>query len=77
MPTSCHRCARGVLAPLIVRAKPCPEPGVGGSLDTFAIVAGKRRYHAALALAADRGEAEPLPCAVMAAGADAAALERR
>ncbi|RZF64311.1 ParB/RepB/Spo0J family partition protein [Sphingomonas populi] len=59
--------ARGVLVPLIVRQN--------GSSDTYEIVAGKRRYHAALAVAQETGEAEPLPCAVMAAGDDAAALE--
>jgi ParB family chromosome partitioning protein len=58
--------ARGVLVPLIVRAN--------GSPDTYEIVAGKRRYHAALAVAEDGG-IEELPCAVMAAGDDAAALE--
>ena len=59
--------ARGVLVPLIVR----PTEGE----DRFEIVAGKRRYHAALAVAAESGEDEPLPCAIMAAGDDAAALE--
>ena len=59
--------ARGVLVPLIVRA--------GVSSDSYEIVAGKRRYHAALAVAQETGEAEPLPCAIMAAGDDAAALE--
>src|SRR5688500_8437241 len=59
--------ARGVLVPLIVRQN--------GSADTYEIVAGKRRYHAALAVAEEAGEADPLPCAVMAAGDDAAALE--
>ena len=59
--------ARGVLVPLIVR--------VNGSPDTYEIVAGKRRYHAALAVASEGGEIEPLPCAVIAAGDDAAALE--
>ncbi|UUL83786.1 ParB/RepB/Spo0J family partition protein [Sphingomonas qomolangmaensis] len=59
--------ARGVLVPLIVRAN--------GSPDTYEIVAGKRRYHAALAVAQDGGGIEELPCAVMAAGDDAAALE--
>ncbi|MQH38960.1 chromosome partitioning protein ParB, partial [Escherichia coli] len=67
--------ARGVLVPLIVRVKPSAEPVDGGSPDTYEIVAGKRRYHAALAVAQESGEAEPLPCAVMAAGDDAAALE--
>ncbi|WP_423605687.1 ParB/RepB/Spo0J family partition protein [Sphingomonas sp. MS122] len=59
--------ARGVLVPLIVR--PTEDE------DRFEIVAGKRRYHAALTVAAESGEDEPLPCAVMAAGDDAAALE--
>lgn len=59
--------ARGVLVPLIVRAN--------GTPDSYEIVAGKRRFHAALAVAQETGEPEPLPCAVMAAGDDAAALE--
>ncbi|MEP9358093.1 ParB N-terminal domain-containing protein [Sphingomonas sp. KR3-1] len=59
--------ARGVLVPLIVRPSE--------SADQFEIVAGKRRFHAALTVAAESGEAEPLPCAIMAPGDDAAALE--
>lgn len=59
--------ARGVLVPLIVR----PSEGE----DRFEIVAGKRRYHAALTVAEESGGEESLPCAVMAAGDDAAALE--
>lgn len=59
--------ARGVLVPLIVRPAQNPE--------RFEIVAGKRRYHAALAIAQESGEDEALPCAIMAAGDDAAALE--
>lgn len=59
--------ARGIIVPLIVRQN--------GSPDTYEIVAGKRRYHAALAVAQETGEAEPLPCAVMAGGDNAAALE--
>ena len=59
--------ARGVLVPLIVRASDVP--------DIYEIVAGKRRYHAALSVAAETGESDPLPCAIMAAGDDAAALE--
>jgi len=59
--------ARGVIVPLIVR--PAQDE------DRFEIVAGKRRYYAALDVAAESGEAEPLPCAIMAAGDDAAALE--
>jgi ParB family chromosome partitioning protein len=59
--------ARGILVPLIVRES--------GSPDSYEIVAGKRRYHAALAVAEESGIIEPLPCAVMEAGDDAAALE--
>jgi len=59
--------ARGVLVPLIVRAN--------GSPDTYEIVAGRRRYEAARAVASEAGETEPLPCAVIEAGDDAAALE--
>lgn len=59
--------ARGVLVPLIVR------PAEDG--DRFEIVAGKQRYRAALVVAEECGEDEPLPCAIMAAGDDAAALE--
>ncbi|MBZ9649393.1 ParB/RepB/Spo0J family partition protein [Sphingobium sp. 3R8] len=67
--------ARGILVPLIVRAGACPEPVEGGSPTTYEIVAGKRRYHAALAVAQENGGIDPLPCAVMEAGDDAAALE--
>ena len=59
--------ARGILVPLIVR--PGTEDG------SYEIVAGKRRYHAALAVAAEGGGINELPCAVMEAGDDAAALE--
>jgi ParB family chromosome partitioning protein len=59
--------ARGVLVPLIVRPT--------GSPDSYEIVAGKRRYHAALTVAQECGEAEALPCAIIEAGDDAAALE--
>lgn len=59
--------ARGVLVPLIVRPN--------GSPDTYEIVAGKRRYHAALVVAEETGTSDPLPCAIIAAGDDAAALE--
>lgn len=67
--------ARGIIVPLIVRQKPRPEPVEGGTPDTYEIVAGKRRYHAALAIAEEAGGIDPLPCAVMEAGDDAAALE--
>lgn len=59
--------ARGILVPLIVR------PGTED--DNYEIVAGKRRYHAALAVAEEQDGIDPLPCAVMEAGDDAAALE--
>jgi ParB family chromosome partitioning protein len=60
--------ARGILVPLMVRPN--------GSPDTFEIVAGRRRYHAALKVAEDNGgECEPLPCAVLDDADDAAALE--
>jgi ParB family chromosome partitioning protein len=60
--------ARGILVPLMVRPN--------GSADTFEIVAGKRRYHAALAVAEENGgECDPLPCAVLEDADDATALE--
>jgi ParB family chromosome partitioning protein len=59
--------ARGVLVPLIVRPAEAE--------DRFEIVAGKRRYHAALVVAEEGGGEDSLPCAIMAAGDDAAALE--
>jgi len=50
--------ARGVLVPLIVRATETP--------DSYEILAGKRRYQAALAVAEESGEHDPLgrnkPC---------------
>jgi ParB family chromosome partitioning protein len=65
--------ARGVLVPLIVRPSRSEaettersEGNCDGSPETFEIVAGKRRYHAALAVAEENGgECEPLPCAVL------------
>jgi len=59
--------ARGVLVPLIVRE--AKEQGC------YEIVAGKRRYHAARLIAEEGESIEPLPCAVMSADDDAAALE--
>ncbi|PZV34863.1 ParB/RepB/Spo0J family partition protein [Mesorhizobium kowhaii] len=59
--------ARGVLVPLLVRPN--------GSPESFEIVAGRRRYFAARSLADERGEADPLPCAIMEDGDDANALE--
>lgn len=59
--------ARGLLVPLLVRPNGQPE--------TFEIVAGRRRYFAAKSLADERGEGDPLPCAIMEDGDDADALE--
>jgi ParB family transcriptional regulator, chromosome partitioning protein len=59
--------ARGILMPLLVRPN--------GSAETFEIVAGSRRFLAAQVVANENGIAEPLPCAIMEAGDDAAALE--
>jgi len=59
--------ARGVLVPLLVRPN--------GTPDSFEVVAGRRRYFAAKTIADEQGEITPLPCAVMAPGDDAAALE--
>ncbi|ROT95384.1 ParB/RepB/Spo0J family partition protein [Altererythrobacter sp. FM1] len=62
--------ARGVIVPLIVRAgEDEGRPGM------FAIIAGARRFHAATLAAKESGEADALPCAIMEAGDDAAALE--
>src|SRR5579863_218467 len=58
---------RGVLTPLLVRSTADP--------DHFEVVAGRRRYHAVLAIAGEGSEAPLLPCAIMAEGDDAAALE--
>ncbi|PHR19454.1 MAG: chromosome partitioning protein ParB [Sphingopyxis sp.] len=59
--------ARGVLVPLLVRPN--------GSADSFEIVAGRRRYHAAQTVVEEGGSKAPLPCAILEAGDDAAALE--
>ena len=59
--------ARGVLVPVLVRQN--------GSADTFEIIAGRRRFHAAKAVADEGGANAPLPCAIMEDGDDAAALE--
>ena len=59
--------ARGILVPLIVRPNGAP--------DAFEIVAGSRRFHAARLVASEAGHAEPLPCAILDSGDDAAAIE--
>ncbi|WAC49782.1 ParB/RepB/Spo0J family partition protein [Asticcacaulis sp. SL142] len=60
--------ARGILVPLLVRPKSA-EP------DRFEIVAGRRRWFRVKTLIEEGGVSEPLPCAIMEAGDDAAALE--
>jgi ParB family chromosome partitioning protein len=67
--------ARGVLVPLMVRPQPCSECAEGNAPGLFEIVAGSRRYHAARIIAEETGQAEPLPCAILDAGDDAAAIE--
>ena len=59
--------ARGVLVPLLVRPN--------GDGESFEVVAGRRRYFAAKRAEEDGGEIDPLPCAIMEPGDDAAALE--
>ncbi|MDG5488857.1 ParB/RepB/Spo0J family partition protein [Sphingomonas sp. BGYR3] len=67
--------ARGVLVPLMVRPQPCSECAGGNAPGLFEIVAGSRRYHAARIVADETGQPEPLPCAILDAGDDAAAIE--
>uniref|UniRef100_UPI000A8D3FD8 ParB/RepB/Spo0J family partition protein n=1 Tax=Novosphingobium naphthalenivorans TaxID=273168 RepID=UPI000A8D3FD8 len=80
--------ARGVIQPLIVRPlADGPLAGEAGHApDHFEIVAGSRRFHAARLVAGERCAAAPpdaepdpdadmLPCAVLDAGDDAAAIE--
>ncbi len=70
--------ARGVLVPLIVRelvAGGVQNAAQGEHAPAYEILAGKRRYHAALTVAEEGGGIEDLPCAVLEAGDDAAALE--
>lgn len=58
---------RGIIQTLLVRPN-CQE-------GHFEIVAGARRYHAALIVAQETGEVEPLPCCILAETDDAAAVE--
>jgi ParB family chromosome partitioning protein len=64
--------SRGILQPVIVRPNCAP--------DGYEIVAGSRRFHAAKIVAEERraaGDAtpEPMPCAILDEGDDAAAIE--
>ncbi|WBO24464.1 ParB/RepB/Spo0J family partition protein [Sphingomonas abietis] len=68
--------ARGILVPLLVRPQAATLSGdEEATSDGYEIVAGRRRYHAALIVAQENGDEEPVPCAIMDAGDDAAALE--
>ncbi len=58
---------RGILMPLLVRPN--------GSPETFEIVAGRRRYFAARAVADEQASFPPVPCHIMQEGDDADALE--
>jgi ParB family chromosome partitioning protein len=74
---------RGILMPLLVRPESVPSgPGSEaeaqpqrGEPERFEIVAGSRRYLAAKTVAGESGESGVVPCAIMEAGDDAAALE--
>jgi len=56
---------RGILQPLLVRP----------NADGYEIVAGRRRYFSAKAVETERGSFDPVPCAIMDPGDDAAAVE--
>ena len=64
--------ARGVLVPVLVRPAIAQ---VDDGKPRFEIVAGRRRFFAASLVAEETGEAEPMPCAILDDGDDAAALE--
>ncbi|MDE2135733.1 MAG: ParB/RepB/Spo0J family partition protein [Alphaproteobacteria bacterium] len=61
--------AKGILQPLLVR------PYAEGGDDAVEIVAGRRRYWCGRAIVDEQGSFDPLPCAVMAPGDDASAIE--
>ncbi len=56
---------RGILQPLLVRP----------NQEGFEVVAGRRRYFSAKAVEKEKGSFDPVPCAIMAEGDDAAAVE--
>lgn len=45
---------RGVIVPVLVRPDPVPDGTGDGASDSFEIVAGARRFHAASIVAAER-----------------------
>jgi len=55
----------GVIQPLLVRP----------NCDGFEVIAGQRRLRACQALEAETGKADPVPCAILDSGDDAAAIE--
>jgi len=57
---------RGIIQTLLVRPN-CQD-------GHYEIVAGARRFHAARIVAAETGEAEPLPCRILSETDDAAAI---
>ncbi|MEG8221347.1 ParB N-terminal domain-containing protein [Sphingomonas sp. HH69] len=66
---------RGVIQTLLVRPDPVPSGVEGCKEGHFEIIAGARRFHAALIVAQETGEAEPLPCRILSETDDAAAIE--
>ena len=66
---------RGIIQTLLVRPNPVPSGVEGCKEGHFEIVAGARRFHAALIVAQETGEAEPLPCRILSETDDAAAIE--
>jgi ParB family chromosome partitioning protein len=66
--------ARGVLVPVLVRPK-ADAASSGDAPGAFEIVAGRRRFSAAQAVASETGAADPLPCAILAETDDASAIE--
>lgn len=66
---------RGIIVPLLVRPNPVLSEAEGCGPDAFEIVAGARRFSAAKIVAEEKGDAEPLPCAILEDGDDADAIE--
>jgi ParB family chromosome partitioning protein len=70
--------ANGIIQPLLVRPTKGEEgvspTGKQKECEEFEIIAGQRRYNACLAIAKEQA-IDPLPCAIMEEGDDAAAIE--